>query len=212
MIEKKADDQSNPKNYRPISITACLRRLLERIILKRLQDYLERNGLLASHQSGFRAKRSTRDNLVFILQVFQQVRESFNRKRKAVASFFDIEAAFDKVWHAGLLYKMIKLKVPYHIVNFVSEFLDNKSCYVKVNQAISERIPITCGVPQGACLSPTLFAIFINDSPKRNKRNDEQTLLFADDTALLTLYRKKRKKVVNEINSYLVELSEWSYK
>jgi len=209
MIEKKADDLTNPKNYRPISITACLCRLLERIILRRLQEYLENNGLLMGQQSGFRARRSTSDNLVFIIQ---KIKESFNRKRKAIAIFFDIEAAFDKVWHAGLIHKMAQMRVPYHIVRFVTEFLSDRSCYVKVNQALSEKIPITCGVPQGACLSPTLFAIFINDSPKRSKRNDEQTLLFADDTALLKLYRNKTKKVLNEINCFLSELSAWAFK
>ena len=209
MIEKKADDLSNPKNYRPISITACLCMLLERIILKRLQDYLENNGLLMNHQSGFRARRSTRDNLVFIIQ---KIREAFNRQRKAIAIFFDIEAAFDKVWHAGLIHKMTKMRVPYHIIRFVIEILSNRSCYVKVNQCLSDQIPITCGVSQGAYLSPTLFAIFINDSPKRAKQNDEQTLLFADDTALLKLYRNKTKKVINEINHYLAELSAWAQK
>lgn len=144
--------------------------------------------------------------------MLQKIRESFNRKRKAITIFFDIEAAFDKVWHAGLVYKMVQLKIPFYIVRFVIEFLSNRHCYVRVNQSLSEKIPITCGVPQGACLSPILFSIFINDSPKRSKRNDEQTLLFADDTSFLKLYRKKTKNVIEDINKYLGELSAWAYK
>ena len=102
--------------------------------------------------------------------------------------------------------------MPFHLVQFVEEFLSNRSCYVKIDKSLSEKVPITCGVPQGACLSPTFFAIFINDSPRRSSRNNEQTLFFADDTALLKLYRKKTTRVLNEINKYLSELSAWSNK
>ena len=94
MIEKKADDHSYPKNFRPISITSCLCRILERIILQWLHDYLKENNILIKNQSGFRAHRSTRDNLVFLIQ---KIKKSFNWRRKSIAIFFDIEPAFDKV-------------------------------------------------------------------------------------------------------------------
>jgi len=189
MLEKKSDDATNVKNYRPISITDCLCRLLERVMLKRFQKFLNDNGIIIASQSGFRSSRSTRDNLIFLVQ---KVTEAFNRKRRVLAIFFDIEAAFDKVWHEGLILKLIRIKTPYYILNFILDFLSERSFVVKINNAVSRQFPITCGVPQGACLSPTLFAIYINDSPRRESPNNEQTLLFADDTAYIKMYKKKR--------------------
>jgi hypothetical protein len=77
------------KNYRPISITAMC--MYEQIILKRL---------LVNHKLGFRAKMSTRDNLVLSIQ---KICEAFNKKRKGIAIFFDIEVPFDNVKPAGLI-------------------------------------------------------------------------------------------------------------
>jgi len=157
------DDRSNPKNYRPISITSSLCRLMERIVLKRLQDSFEKSGLLVMSQSGFRARRSRRDNLVFILQ---KIRETFNRKCRAVAIFFDIESAFDKVWLNRLINKLVS--TPCYLLKFIINFLGSRSFFVKVNNAVSDRNSMTCGVPQGACLTPTLFCIYINDGPQRS--------------------------------------------
>jgi hypothetical protein len=77
---KKSDDATNVKNFRPISITDCLCRLLERVMLKRIQKFLDDNGIVIASQSGFISHRSTRYNLVFLVQ---KVTEAFNRKRKS---------------------------------------------------------------------------------------------------------------------------------
>jgi hypothetical protein len=209
MIEKKSDDLSDPKNYRPISITSCLMRLLERLILIRLQKHLDNNKILLESQSGFRKNRSTRDNLTFLVQKAQEAK---NRGWNAMAIFFDIEAAFDKVWHAGLIYKLVQIRTPLYLLKIIITFLSNRSFQVKVGEKTSDKRKITCGVPQGACLSPTLFAIYINDSPSRSSKNNEQTMLFADDTAYLTLYKKKNNKVNKRVNKFLEELEEWARK
>ena len=129
MIQKKTDDKRNPKNYRPISITSCLARLFERMILKHLQIHLRNNNILLKNQSGFRARRSTRDNLYFLSQ---KVLECFNKKKKSVCVLFDIASAFDRVWHQGLIYKLVKAKTPLYLVNIIQTFLTNRSFSVKV--------------------------------------------------------------------------------
>ena len=94
MIPKKSDNKHDIDNYRPISITPCIMRLFERIILERLKNHLDANNIIVKQQSGFRQNRSTRDNLFFLIQ---KTHESFNRNKSVVAIFFDIAAAFDKV-------------------------------------------------------------------------------------------------------------------
>ena len=93
MIEKKADDHSNPKLSAYFAITLCLCRLLERIVLQWLHDYLKEYNILIKNQSGFRAHRSTRDNLVFLIQ---KVKESFNRRRKSVQFFLTLKLPLTK--------------------------------------------------------------------------------------------------------------------
>ena len=65
MIPKKCDPK-NIKNYRPISIPPVLMRLFEKIILVRIQVFIEKNNLIVKEQSGFRRRRSTKDNLTYI--------------------------------------------------------------------------------------------------------------------------------------------------
>jgi hypothetical protein len=82
---------------------------------------------------------------------------------------FEIMAIFDKDWHNGLLYKMLKIGVPKHIVDWIKIFLQGRQFTVKIQEKISNKYKIECGVPKGAVLSPILFAIYINDAPIRDK-------------------------------------------
>jgi hypothetical protein len=93
MIHKK-DDKSDPNNYRPISLTSCLGKLIERVINKRLYNYIESKNLFVPQQSGFKKKRRCADNLLFLTQ---KIKESFIRGKKAMLLLFDIQKAFDKV-------------------------------------------------------------------------------------------------------------------
>ena len=71
--------------------------------------------------------------------------------------FFDIASAFDKVWHKGLLYKLIKWNFPFYLICWIKEFIDRRYFSVRVNNCLSKKSLVETGVPQGAVLSPTLF-------------------------------------------------------
>ena len=86
MIPKKGDTH-NIKNYRPISSTATLMKLFEKIIAERLKKFLECNQLIIKQQSGFRNNRLTKDNLYLMSQ---KIMEAFSRKEKVCCIFFDI--------------------------------------------------------------------------------------------------------------------------
>jgi hypothetical protein len=159
MILKGSKLASNANNYRPISLISCLSKLLERIIGQRFAGLLEENNIISSQQSGFRRFRRTTDNLSFHTQ---KVMEAFNKKgRKVLTLSFDIQAAFDAVWHEGLIYKMLKYNIPKYLINWTRGFLSNRSFEVKVNDSITKPAPIITGVPQGSSISPILFGIFM---------------------------------------------------
>ena len=123
--------------------------------------------------------------------------------------FFDIAGAFDKVYHNGLIYKLIKYKVPYYLVIILIEFLRNRFFQVQLGEYITQEIAISTGTPQGAVLSPILFSIFINDIPLNINRNITGSILFADDLAYFNIYKTFSKKMVDHINRHLKDLECW---
>ena len=99
-IPKPAKDASDPNNYRPIALTNCLCKVMERMVSNRLVWFLERTKLITPLQCGFRNQRSTTDHLVR-LESF--IRESFIQRQHAVAVFFDSEKAYDCTWKYGIM-------------------------------------------------------------------------------------------------------------
>jgi hypothetical protein len=186
-------------------------RLYEKIINKRIQDFLKKNKIIIKQQSGFRQNRQTKDNLIFLTQ---KAIEATNKKFRAISIFFDIQAAFDKVWHRGLIYKLAKINLPTYLIEWIINFLSDRQFKVKINDHITENFPIKCGVPQGACLSPTLFSIFINDIPIEHVKYSRYGLLFADDLVKLYIFRNttKDQTVEREINEDLLRLTSWTNK
>ena len=99
-VLKPGKDDADPNSYRPIALTSCVCKILERMINKRLVYYLESNYLLTDIQSGFRKQRCTTDQLV---QLETWVREGLTNGEHVVAVFFDLEKAYDTTWKHGNL-------------------------------------------------------------------------------------------------------------
>jgi hypothetical protein len=205
MIPNKQHNSSNPKDYRPISLTSCLAKLAERLMLVKIKDFLDKNKIIIKQQSGFRQKRQTKDNLFFLTQ---KAIESLNRGKQMCTIFFDIASAFDKVWHDGLISKLIKLKFPEYIICRLNDFLTNRFFAVRIGNFVTNKQKITAGVPQGAVLSPILFSIFINDIPVNYSKNKNYSLLFADDLCSFHIYEKKRNSA-KQIQLYLDRIENW---
>lgn len=95
----------------------------------------------------------------------------------------DIKAAFDSVWHDGLIYKMINLNFPSELIKIIQNFLQNRTFKVCINSDSSTIFTINAGCPQGSCLSPLLYNIYTSDIPQLNNC---LLSIFADDTAILS--------------------------
>ncbi len=145
MIHKPGKDPHNPTSNCPISLLSHIGKLFERIFASRLTNHIESLGLLAIHQAGFRKGRTTTDN---ILRLSEDIYRNFNKKQITMAIFFDIEKAFDKVWHNGLIYRLLdnNLKLPQPTKSIISSFLSNRQIKVKVATSISTPFTPQAGV------------------------------------------------------------------
>ena len=109
---------------------------------------------------------------------------AFNRPRATRTVALDISKAFDRVWHAGLLYKLKSYGISGQIFGLISSFLSNRQLRVVLDGKSSQEYPVNAGFPQGSILGPPLFLLYINDLPDDVICN---IAIYADDT---TLYSK----------------------
>ncbi|KAG7294806.1 hypothetical protein JYU34_022823 [Plutella xylostella] len=206
VLPKPGKDRRYPGSYRPITLLSHIAKLFERVLLRRLRPHVP----YRAEQFGFRSEHSTTLQLVRVLHLMAFER---NKGRLTVSVFLDIEKAFDRVWHAGLLYKLSLTSTPLAIVQTVASFLDERRFYVSVEDADSTPRKICAGVPQGSCLSPCLYAAYTDDIPTlagtlTDGEQDVELALFADDSAYFASSRKV-DLAVSKMQRLLDRLPEW---
>jgi hypothetical protein len=143
-------------SYRPISLLPIVSKVIEKLLLTRLFLLVEHNGLIPSHQFGFRQRHSTIEQTH---RIVRRINEAFEHKAYCSAAFLDISQAVDKVWHIGLLYKL-RQSLPIHYFLLLQSFLQNGHFLVKVASAQYSLSPIHASVPQGSVLGPFSYLIY----------------------------------------------------
>ena len=193
--------RSQPKSYRPISLTSCVVKIFERMVLERLAGYLDSKRFFSAAQSGFRKHHSTLDQLY---RLISRVQESFVRREHVSVAFLDIVSAFDCVWHEGLLLKLHKAGVTGKAWRWIKAFLSDRKFRVVADGEQSDWFGIGAGVPQGSILGPFLFLVFINDVPVYC---GVVVVLFADDIAVWPNWMANRRQLTQQ--GVADEIYEW---
>ena len=183
LIHKMGKLFDSPASFRPISLTFCVSKLFERIILSRLLFFLESNSILSPRQAGFRPGRSTLDQILYLSQ---SISDGFNKPwpgSRTILSTIDFSKACDTVWHPAVFHKLISAGLPPCFARWTQSFLSNRRACVVYQNHRSRSFRIHRGVPQGSVLGPVLFSLFINNLPA-SLPFSVSCSLYADDLAI----------------------------
>lgn len=175
------------ENLRPISLTSCLGKLLEHVVLNRLNRHMEAHQLFPHTMVGFRPSLSTQD---VMLQLQHQIIDNpgVSPLDTRVIMGLDLTKAFDCVAHSAILHNLSDLNVGSKVYNYIADFLSQRTTRLTVQGLKSDPILLgSRGTPQGSVLSPFLFNVaMIKLPPLLQQITDVHHSLYADDITIWT--------------------------
>jgi hypothetical protein len=175
----KEGDHEVAANNRPLSMLKVLSKICEKVALNQFSGFLNRTDRLSSQQSGNKKYHST-ETLSILVNDF--LLKSMDNKKLTALVLLDLSKAFDSVDHSILLKKLSNIGVSGEALNWFESYITDRKQFVRIGSSVSEVLPITHGVPQGAILSPLLFCIYINDLSRVPQASELES--FVDDSKI----------------------------
>ena len=206
-LYKKGNRQC-PLNYRPVSLTSVVCKLLEKLVRKRWVDHLEKHEMLSESQYGFRKGKSCVTNL---LSYYDRVAETMQERDGWVDSIYlDFKKAFDRVPHERLIWKLEYIGgIQGCLLKWMQDFLNERKMRTILRGKYSSWREVTSGVPQGSVLAPIMFLVYINDI-NENIGTESYLNMFADDAKIQRTI--KNEDSCKELQKDLTKLYDWSHK
>ena len=189
-------------NYRPVSLTSIICKMMEAIIRDHIIEHMKKEKLFSKRQYGFINGRST---TIQLLKILEEWTTALEEGYDIDVIFMDFRKAFDKVPHKRLASKLKSYGVTGSILSWIESFLNGRTQKVVVNGAESGWEDVLSGIPQGSVLGPLLFVVYINDMPETVQST---TYLFADDTKM----HKVIKNMIDtcHLQNDITTLQSWS--
>ena len=193
--------RSDPGNYRPVSLTCVLCKILESFVRDAIVKHMDDYDLYSENQHGFRKKRSC---ITQLLEVMEILTDCIDAGQQIDIVYLDFKKAFDSVPHQRLLVKLKSYGILGNVYKWVENFLTDRTQRVRVGRDMSSSTEVLSGIPQGSILGPILFTIFINDI---SDFIQSYCKIFADDTKVFNVSLKN-----DILQSDLHILKEWTDK
>ena len=198
----KKGDRTNEDNYRPISLLSCFEKILERLMCKRMLDFLKKHKILYKLQFGFRESHSTS---LALIEAMNEIYSKLDEGKFVLGVFLDLKKAFDTIDHQILLKKLEHYGFRGVVNTWLSSYLSDRKQFTYVNGYCSNLGAINTGVPQGSVLGPILFTLYVNDMANAIQL---QPRLFADDTNIFASGRDN-DALIYDTNIELQKLHTW---
>ena len=198
----KKGTRSNAANYRPVSLTSQVCKVMERILKVHIVEHLETHNVISEQQHGFTKGRSCQTNLLESLEDWTDI---LDEGKGLDIIYLDYKKAFDTVPHRRLFHKLSAYGLKGNILRWLEDFLRARQQQVRVGNGHSSWASVTSGVPQGSVLGPVLFLIYVNEIPGLVH---SRVKMFADD---MKMYRVISSSSDSQLLQQDVDvLSEWS--
>ena len=199
-IYKGKGNKDDMSNYRPISITLHVMKILEHEVLDQLMIYLNKYQLLTPDQSAFLKRHSTETCLH---RVVTDWIDNIDNNLFTGVCFLDIEKCFDSINHEILLYKLGKCGIK---MLWFENYLKNRKQFVTLNNIKSQKQLVRTGVPQGSVLGPLLFILYANDISANV--NVASCNLYADD-AIMYVCGNTLEETSGILNECMTDVDNW---
>ena len=199
----KTGDRHQLTNYRPISLISQFAKIIEKLFVCRLDNFLEKKHLINENQFGFRTKRST---ALALMKLTDHINTATDKKLTTIGVFIDLKKAFDTIDHSILIRKLQNCGIRGLVLNWISSYLENRMQFVQFAGHSSGKLNVKCGIPQGSIVGPKLFILYINELCEVSDKLE--FVLFADDTNFL-LSGNNIKHLIKTIKTEMVKIKTW---
>lgn len=162
MLPKPGKRWTSPSDFRPIALTSCVGKLLERLVARRMMQTCDQLNLLPEEQSGFRPGRDAQEQ---VLLLAQRATQAMNGGLATAVAALDVAKAYDSVWHAGLLYSCREVFSAATCRWLAGFLLQRRAAVLEAGGHLSAEFLTTGGVPQGSPLSPLLYILYTREMP-----------------------------------------------
>jgi len=200
----KGGARCDPANYRPISLTSVVCKLMEHDLSTHICGHLDRFGILTPANHRFCSKHSCESQLLLTTHDLLKHRD---QGHSIDVGILDFSKAFDTVPHKRLINKLRIYGIHGEFLSWIESFLSCRQQLVLCDGARSDHSAVTSGVPQGTVMGPLLFLLHINDMPSVVDPGTS-VHLFADDTLIYRVIHSMEDQVV--LQRDLARLEQWA--
>ena len=200
-----------PLSYRGISILSCVYKVFSGILNHRVLEYCELLDIFVEEQNGFRKGRSCEDHIFTLSSI---IKSRLQSRESLFCAFIDMEKAFDWISRPLLFYRLLQYNIDGRMYKALKSLYTHTQSCIQLNDMFTDWFSVSSGVKQGDNVSPTLFALYINELAKEiNGLNlgvkfgnvKLSILLYADDMVLLADNE-------NDLQAMLDCMKQWVYK